>query len=529
MGGCADLLAEALEHLLGKHPVQQIGVGRAAVRQRLREMLAADRERPPAEKQHRTLSRAQFLALCAEEGNVSDPDALLDFLHLTGVVYHRPGQFGGRIILDQSWALDAIYTVLHRTKTLPHLMLDGRFTRRHLAGMAWQEHSEADQRVLLDMMVSCGICFPLRNLTDDRNNPEWLYAAPDLLPAWDEARKRLVLHRLEKTPPDADACVRYAFLHEGILRTFLSKVGGQARDAGFYWKYGCWFGEETTQSTILVRSTQAAADGAPWAGEVTLEAWGDKADELLDRVLKMLLAIPLGHPPEVERTTPPPPRRPEEMRREECPPPTLIGAAHAVGLPGESKQVFVSYAWGEDTTREGRHHEQEVEQLCRRVEGWGYEIIRDKERLRSGDLISEFMKLAGRTPRVLVILNAKYLRSVFCMTELHEVHQRCGDSKEFQRRIVPLPLPGARIHSNRDRGEQGLFWLKEVETLAPQAAAAVMAPSDYAQFHQMRSRAQAVPVMLALMADMVTSVGFDDDPEKIRHCLTAAVLARVGG
>jgi internalin A len=514
MGVLKAHLAEAVGYLLNDHPTQQIGVGRATVRQRLRDLLAADRQRPPAEKQHRTLARADYLALCSEAGNVSDPDALLDFLHLTGVVYHRPGQFDDRIILDQNWALDAIYTVLHREKTLPHLMLDGRFTRLHLAGLAWQQHSEADQRVLLDMMESCRICFPLRKLSNDRAKPEWLYVAPDLLPEWDEARSRLLLGRLRGTPPDAAARLRYPFLHEGILRTFLSKVGAQARDAGVYWRYGCWFGEEPTQSTILVRSSSATADSAPWSGEVTLEAWGEKANDLLDLVLKLLLDILLGQRPEVERTTPPP--HSKEVGRAEAGPAPLIGAAHAVGLPGESKQVFVSYAWGEDTTAEGRRHDQQVEQLCEQVKSWGYEVIRDKERLRPGDLISDFMKLAGLTPRVLVILNAKYLRSVFCMTELHEVHKRCYDSKEFQRRIAPLPLPEAHFHSNRDRGELGLFWLKEVETLAPQAAAAVMAPSDYAQFHQMRTWAQAVPVMLALIADMVTSVGFDDAPEKIR-------------
>lgn len=420
MGGLRDLLAEAVEHLLSKHPVQQIGVGRAAVRQRLRDMLAGDRERPPAEKRHRTLSREQFLALCAEVGNVSDPDALLDFLHLTGVVYHRPGQFGGRIILDQTWALDAIYTVLHREKTLPHLLLDGRFTRPHLAGLAWQEHSEADQRVLLDMMVSCGICFPLRNLSDDRSNPEWLYAAPDLLPEWDEARSRLLFGRLRGTPPDAAARVRYPFLHEGILRTFLSKVGSQARDAGVYWKYGCWFGEETTLSTILVRSAHTPAEGAAWAGEVTLEAWGQKADELVERVLKMLLDIPLGHPPEVEQSKPQPSHCLEEMRHEERQPDPLVGADYAIGLPGESTQVFVSYAWGDDTA-EGRRHEEEVERLCRLIHGWGYEPIQDKKHMKQGDSIAEFMKLAGRTPKVLLILNAKYLCSVFCIKELHAV------------------------------------------------------------------------------------------------------------
>src|SRR5438105_1620655 len=42
--------------------------------------------------------------------------------------------FGDRIILDQTWALEAIYTLFHRENTLPKLRRDGRFTRRGLDG-----------------------------------------------------------------------------------------------------------------------------------------------------------------------------------------------------------------------------------------------------------------------------------------------------------------------------------------------------------------------------------------------------------
>ena len=37
--------------------------------------------------------------------------ALALFLHETGAVFYEPGQFGERLILDQKWAVDAIYVV----------------------------------------------------------------------------------------------------------------------------------------------------------------------------------------------------------------------------------------------------------------------------------------------------------------------------------------------------------------------------------------------------------------------------------
>src|SRR5205807_2675963 len=113
--------------------------------------------------------------------------------------------------------------------------------------------------------------------------------------------------RVPTEAPAATATVRYPFLHEGILRTFLARVGEQARAAAVYWKYGCWFCEETTRSTILVQSSRGTGGEQPWAGEVTLSAWGAGAEKLVDYVLETLLRIPVGQPPEVVRT----PARPE--------------------------------------------------------------------------------------------------------------------------------------------------------------------------------------------------------------------------
>jgi internalin A len=71
--------------------------------------------------------------------------------------------------------------------------------------------------------------------------------ASELLPKWSDAQEQL-LGRLHDDPPDAEASARYAFLHDGILRNYLSKPGRQAKDAAIYWKYGCWFNEKTTLS-----------------------------------------------------------------------------------------------------------------------------------------------------------------------------------------------------------------------------------------------------------------------------------------
>ncbi len=230
-------IEESVRDRFERRPPPPIGVGRVAVRDRLRQMLEEDQKREPAKRQHRLLERTEFDGLCDDVGGISDKDALLDFLHHNGVILYRPGLFGGRIILDQNWAMEAIYSIFHRYKCFKQLKkLHGRFSREDLELLIWSSYTPEEQKVFLGMMESCGICFKLRKLSDD----EWEYIAPELLPTWSDAQEQL-LGRLRDDAPDAEATARYAFLHEGILRGYLSKLGEHAKDAAIYWKYGCWF------------------------------------------------------------------------------------------------------------------------------------------------------------------------------------------------------------------------------------------------------------------------------------------------
>jgi internalin A len=73
---------------------------------------------------------------------------------------------------------------------------------------------------------------------------------------------------------------------------------------------------------------------------------------------------------------------------------------------------YVSYAWGEDKTSEGKAREKVVDNLCAIALAEGHQILRDKEVLGLGDSISRFMERIGAGDRVFVILSDKYLRSL---------------------------------------------------------------------------------------------------------------------
>ena len=84
-------------------------------------------------------SQEAFRELCDQAGGISSPAQLLNYLSNAGVVFYRQGLFDDQIILDQAWALDAIYAAFDRELCYRQLMWTrGRFTRALLESLVWQ-------------------------------------------------------------------------------------------------------------------------------------------------------------------------------------------------------------------------------------------------------------------------------------------------------------------------------------------------------------------------------------------------------
>jgi internalin A len=307
------------------------------------------------------------------------------------------------------------------------------------------------------MMESCGICFKVRKLSND----EWEYIAPELLPEWSGVQEQL-LGRLRDDPPDAEASARYAFLHDGILRNYLAKLGEHAKDAAIYWKYGCWFYEQKTRSQALIESSWDDTNSETNAGAIRFRAWGEQANGLVSILFQALQNVPVGQAHEISpafiygRISVIGSAR-AIVSAVDRPSATETGdKAENVGLnqlqitartdlaPKSTPEIFVSYAWGDDSSETARKRAEVVDRLCETLANEGWNIIRDKNAMRSGDLISGFMKRIGFADHVIVVSSDKYLRSRYCMAELYGIYQRSlGEKEGFLRRIIPLPLADA--------------------------------------------------------------------------------------
>lgn len=507
-----EALADAAAWLHERRGTARIGAGRLRVQRRLEALRDADAAREPAQRQYRTLSQEHYRQLCREAGGVSAPEYLLDYLHQAGIVFYRQGLFDERIILDQAWALEAVYALFHREKCYRQLrQLHGRFTRPLLELLVWQDYSADEQRLFLDMMRSCGVCFIHRKGHGwGPENDDTEYLAPELLPERAAVAEAL-REKWDETAPCVQLQRHYPLLHAGLLRGLLARIGEQAGINALYWRDGVCLYEHGSRSRALIE--QHMEEG--WRGHLRLAAQGGQAQVLLDRLLELLnqeeqrwgmkgsttmegewsvrATSSLIAVAEVARLT-----------KHAEPPPLQLTQE-----PSARPEYCVSYAWGDAANSE---REAVVERLCLEAAQRGIAIVRDKDALGLGDSISRFMARIGRADRVFVILSDKYLKSPYCMFELWEVWRYSRQEPEaFALRVRLYRLPCAEIATPLQRAQHAVYWKQQHDELAAlirEHGADILGEADFKQFKLMQDFAHRVSDILAAMADTVQARDF---------------------
>ena len=513
--GLEALLAQiggAVRDLLDARPPYLIGRGRLTVRNRLRALLEQDQERPKAARKHRTLKRTEFDRLCSEVGGVSSTDALLTFLHRTGVVFHNPDLFGGEIVLDQQWALDAIYTLLDRARIMPMIRdCGGRFTRIDLEQLVWSKYTKAEQQTFLGMMMECHICFQSGTRRVGTEN-EPVYVAPELLADDRDTILRVLAGRVPSGEPAVTAKAWFSFLHDGVLRSVLALVGREFGDRATYWKWGCFLFDERTNSRVWIEAARGDPADGPGNGFVTIRLWGQQPDDVIPALAKVVCDSAGRQKPKwtlgrndrsaaLDFIVP--------IHRE-ADTPVLVP-----GIPPESEAVVaISYGHGDNRDEKGRARGTFVDGLERAMPDWGYRPLRDVNELKNCGLIREFVltlaqHASGRPRRVVLVLTDKYLRSVYCMSELYAVWQfSLGDRAAFAERIVPCILEeDLRLDDWRGRTAWAKYWKDEHDAMT--VVSEGLGRDDKNLWHEIGRWVRDVPDMLAFVSNMVSERGYD--------------------
>lgn len=196
----------------------------ADVRQHLRNLLRQGVKSLPFE---------QYQDIAADY-KLDNATLVLEWLVRTGAIFYRKNYFGNALMLDQSWAIEGVYTIFRRDNgfcdTLRHRQ-KGEFSGADLQ-MIWTRksledkrprYSPAEEELLLEFMLSCELCFEI-NAEEKKEETipfaERRFVAPQLLP--DNVPS--VVKVLERQPNMLYLCYRHDFLHQGVIQRFIARA-----------------------------------------------------------------------------------------------------------------------------------------------------------------------------------------------------------------------------------------------------------------------------------------------------------------
>jgi hypothetical protein len=377
------------------------------------------------------------------------------------------------VVLKPSWGTDAVYRVLDDPEVIG---ARGQFARKQLERI-WSEVKYEDMHdELLQLMMKFQLCYTLE--------AENAYIAPQLLSSDQPAYS---------WEPTGGLVVRYEyeFLPKGILTRLIVAMHRLIAGGKLVWKTGVVFErdgcraeiiEEYSQRRIRVRVSGAQPLGLLAIVDEQMERLhasfprlkyerflpcpcGDckgKADpygfalETLIRMAKKGYAIQchvsgvLVDAGRLVQEILPGALQREDNGIESSP----SGTAPQIIFPSPTPEVFVSYAWNEESCAI-------VDQIQKALGQQRIHMIRDREEVRYKDSIRDFMRRIGQGKCVVVVISEKYLRSENCMFELVEVAKAQG----LRERIFPIVLSDANIYKATGRIKYVQHWEAEIREL----------------------------------------------------------------
>ncbi len=219
-------------------------------------------------KGEKTLSLQAYEKMASQLGIEHPLDRLTNWLVPSGVVFYRKGLFHDAIILDQAWAIRAIYTLFDRDQGYCFKIENqkGRFTGKNLVRI-WRGHNQEERELFLSFMLSCEICFEIETgqKEDRKTFEERLFIAPQLLPVDPPPSIEVTKKHFNKYEKNMLYIqYRHEFLHFGIIQSFIFRTQYLA-EVNDIWRNGILILEDGVYALIEVKEktiqVQVPAEG----------------------------------------------------------------------------------------------------------------------------------------------------------------------------------------------------------------------------------------------------------------------------
>ncbi|MEN9609791.1 MAG: hypothetical protein RLZZ628_605 [Bacteroidota bacterium] len=137
---------------------------------RLRERIRAGQRNTSTKKQH--LTKQQFTKWCEKETiREKDVDVVLTFLHDTGVLFHNTHSLEYEIILDQAWAIKAIFQIVNQETAHYEVLKHNRGELKYSdLCKVWKNYSDTEKTIFISMMKKAELCFEKTDEEQDLKN-----------------------------------------------------------------------------------------------------------------------------------------------------------------------------------------------------------------------------------------------------------------------------------------------------------------------------------------------------------------------
>ncbi len=170
-------------------------------------------------------------------------------------MFYRKGAFQDQIILDQNWAINAVYRVFDPKGQRGLIeQMRGSFKGAYTQ-IFWPDANETERNIYLDFMRNCGICYE-PNRKHDTPFAERTFIIPALLPEESTARSAW-----QKNTTDWQLDIEYPFLHRSIIERTILRLGETYQ--GEPWRTGIFCNTEHGQVLLecAYRDKQQSTQG----------------------------------------------------------------------------------------------------------------------------------------------------------------------------------------------------------------------------------------------------------------------------
>jgi len=430
----------------------------------------------------------QELCPAARVQNGNEIEAL-HFLRKTGTVvwFWEDKALSDTIFVNPNWLTQQVYRLINRKLAACR----GRIDPKYLAEV-FSDFSPEERSQFLELLKKFKLIF------ETKEEEEAIYIAPQYLPAEPTPETQKALRIIEKDLKRAFIFAFPKFMPDNVMINFLSHYGPFSEN--LYWKNGICFQNQQDQ-TCIVRlldsnrlevltepgekafalqaevcrafvdlskkaNAEIILDGHRVSWQKMLKARRDGLTIMYDEdenPVETALFDPFFSHYALEVETGAFMIKGEEVSMERgshhksdgpTPTPPMTPPPPQTAKP----KIYFSFSWGDpEETDESR--EKIVDELYESLKKEGFDVRRDKMNLEYGRLITDFMKSIGQGDLIIVCVSEKYLKSVYCMWELCEIHRNTlGEKEKFIQRIIPVRIEDLGLDKPKNLGNYMRHW-----------------------------------------------------------------------